>query len=92
MISLNIFSSAGKNQSSAGNKAAYEKGLRLMMGWGVEPDVVTINARIHGAIQEGRLDEAVDTLERALRGVSHSIDTVRWSIILLSGLSVICPP
>lgn len=47
-----------------------------MLGSGVEPDIVTINARIHGFIQEGRLDEAVDTLEQALRGVSPSIDTV----------------
>lgn len=45
-----------------------------MKGWGVEPDIVTINARIHRAIEEGRLDEALDTLEQALSGVSLPLE------------------
>lgn len=41
-----------------------------MSQFGVAPDRVTINAQIDYAIKQGRPDEAVETFERALDGVS----------------------
>lgn len=38
---------------------------------GVAPDRITINARIDHAIKQGKLDEAIETFEQALDGVSQ---------------------
>jgi len=41
-----------------------------MSQFGVAPDRVTINAQIDCAIKQGRPDEAIQTFQRALDGVS----------------------
>lgn len=48
-----------------------------MAQFGVAPDRVTINAQIDDAIKQDRLDEAIETFERALDGVSASRDSSR---------------
>ncbi|CAM9125160.1 unnamed protein product [Ectocarpus fasciculatus] len=62
-----FFSAAAKTRSSASRDAA-KKAEQLMSRLGVAPDRITINARIDHAIKQGRLDEAIETFERALDG------------------------
>ena len=68
--SFNIFFSAAAKQNSSASRAAAKKAKKLMSQFGVAPDRVTINAQIDYAIKQGRPDEAINTFERALDGVS----------------------
>ncbi len=78
--SFNIFFSAAAKQNSSASRAAAKKAGKLMSQFGVAPDRVTINAQIDYAIKQGRPDEAIETFERALDGVSKPVFQKRWVI------------
>lgn len=69
---FNIFFSAAAKQNNPSSRAAVQKAQQTMLQWGVAPDRVTINAQINYAIKEGRLEDAIETFEQALNGVSQA--------------------